>query len=133
MQTENFSQTKIIELYNQCKISKNNNNCIVKLSNEIKQYVDSYFYHGINDKYYFWNGELKVFNVYNRNRVKNLFFNYFPKELRNYILKINSKLYIETINPNSKERIYDDDKINLFGGYVNVKNQFIKHCEKITY
>ena len=118
MQTEKFSQDKLIKLYNNCKLIKlNNNNCFVELSDELKNYVNSYFYHTTTNKYYFWNVELKAFNVYNRNMVKNLFFNYFPKEIYEYMLKINSKLFVETNNPKSKEIIYDD-KINLFVAHV---------------
>ena len=117
MQTENFSQEKIIKLFNKCKTVKVGNKCFVELSDELKNYVNSYFYHSINDNYYFWNSELKAFNVYSRIKVKKLFFNYFPKELIHYIFKISSKLYTETVNPKSKEIIYDD-KINL--SMVNV-------------
>ena len=126
---QNFSQDKLIKLYSQCKLTKKNNRCIVKLSTEIKQYVDKYFFHSINDNYYFLNVELKTFRVFDRQKIINVFYNFFPKELNDYMLKLNSKIFTETINPKSNEQIYDDN-INLFKGYVNERKPFIGHTEE---
>jgi len=86
-----------------------------------KAYISKYFYSTTHGDHFFWDASKKQFIVYNKQNVKDVYFDRMNKEISLWYFKQNTKIY-RVVNIVNEPRI-KDNKLNMWGGWKhnNVK------------
>lgn len=122
-ETPAFSFKKIFQLYSECSEIKTKNTQIRILSDEIKAYVDTYFFQTNRNNFMFNDIKNKKLETLNTKDIEQIYFNKFPTEIKNYFFKQNIKIYQTVMNPKigliNNNDLSENYQLNLFEGFLH--------------
>ena len=100
MQNENFNFEKLTEMFDKIKPVGNGKKQFRPISDEVKSYVNKYFYTTTQGGFYFWNASKKTFEPHTNDSIKTVFTKRFPEEVANWFFKDNYDIFNVVVEVN---------------------------------